>query len=370
MRTYKVKPRDSLSAIAHLLLGDGNRWPELAKLNRLANPNYLFIGQTLQIPESRLANASTPTTVAQPGPSVMFSNQIPANVALARGFMFVVFEQLPHIGADKIIRKVAAIPKDFSLMPRNPLGTLSLAEHAMGVNPGASPYLSGSAYPFGAPSIAGKPLVLDVAKIKSAGGAIYSIQEVIADLRRFAAENPSASQRINTLIKTIEGVEGEVLIKAAKTPPGSATTTSAAHTTYIRSAEDLWRAFEAKQITRAQLEAELATLGKAYSQARIVGNFGRGLMVIGVVFTAIDLGHAADKSIQQKSLKPVGAETIRQVGGWGGAFAGGKIGFATGALFGIETGPGAIATGAVGAIIFGAAGYFGADWVADHISAN
>ncbi len=50
--------------------------------------------------------------------------------------------------------------------------------------------------------------------------------------------------------------------------------------------------------------------------------------------------------------------------------AGGKIGLVAGALVGIETGPGAIVTGAIGAIIFGIAGYWGADWIADHISPN
>jgi hypothetical protein len=52
------------------------------------------------------------------------------------------------------------------------------------------------------------------------------------------------------------------------------------------------------------------------------------------------------------------------------AFAGGKIGFGIGAAFGIETGPGAILTGAVGAVIFGGLGYFGFDLVADQISPN
>ncbi len=36
----------------------------------------------------------------------------------------------------------------------------------------------------------------------------------------------------------------------------------------------------------------------------------------------------------------------------------------TGAAFGIETGPGAVAFAAVGAIVFGALGYFGAHLVA------
>jgi hypothetical protein len=52
------------------------------------------------------------------------------------------------------------------------------------------------------------------------------------------------------------------------------------------------------------------------------------------------------------------------------SLAGAKIGFVGGALFGIETGPGAIVTGALGSIIFGAAGYFGAELIADQISPN
>ncbi len=93
-------------------------------------------------------------------------------------------------------------------------------------------------------------------------------------------------------------------------------------------------------------------------------------MVVGVIVTAVDLAEATQRSIEQNSFRPVSAEVVRQVGGWGGAIAGGKIGFIVGGLFGIETGPGAIATGAVGAVVFGAAGYFGADWVADYISPN
>ena len=41
-----------------------------------------------------------------------------------------------------------------------------------------------------------------------------------------------------------------------------------------------------------------------------------------------------------------------------------------GVAVGVETGPGAIITGAVGALVGGFAGYFGADWIADFISEN
>ncbi|HEU0175809.1 MAG TPA: hypothetical protein VFV58_16215 [Blastocatellia bacterium] len=295
--------------------------------------------------------------------------QFPAHMAMARGFLFVVFEQLPEVGGGKIIRKVAAIPRDFSLKPANPLGNLSLAEHALNLNPIQSQFLSASDRPFGAPTINGQPLILDIAKIQRAGGKIYSVAEVVADLEAFAAQNPATRAQVNTLIWTIRNVEGEVLIEGG-TPPGSATSPSAVHNSYIKSAEDLWAEFRANRMTRAQLQQELANLEKAYSHARILGRVGRVLTVVGVVVTLADLTQATQQSINQNSFRPIGAELVRQAGGWGMAFAGAKIGFGVGALFGIETGPGAILTGAVGAIVFGAAGYFGADWIADHISPN
>jgi hypothetical protein len=72
---------------------------------------------------------------------------------------------------------------------------------------------------------------------------------------------------------------------------------------------------------------------------------------VGVIFTAKDIADATQRSIHQKSYKPLAAESIRQVGGWGGAIAGGKAGFLIAAAFGIETGPGAIITGALGAVM-------------------
>lgn len=52
------------------------------------------------------------------------------------------------------------------------------------------------------------------------------------------------------------------------------------------------------------------------------------------------------------------------------AVAGAKIGTVAGAAVGIETGPGVVLTGLIGGVIFGTSGYFGADWVADHIDEN
>ena len=167
----------------------------------------------------------------------------------------------------------------------------------------------------------------------------------------------------------IQKVEGEVLISGS-TPAGSARALGSTHGTFVRSAEDLWQAFTSNKITKAQLEEGLISLERAYSKAKVIGKVGRVLMVVGVVFTAVDLGLAGKRSVEQNSFKPIGAEVVRQAGGWGMALAGVKIGAVAGAAVGVATGPGLIVTGAIGAVIFGAAGYFGADWIADHISPN
>ena len=91
----------------------------------------------------------------------------------------------------------------------------------------------------------------------------------------------------------------------------------------------------------------------------------RGFQVVagvGIALTAYDLAKAGQESRREHSVVPLASEAGRQAGGWAGAWAGAAIGGATGAALGIETGPGAIVTGAVGSLIFGVAGFFGADW--------
>lgn len=371
MKEYIVQYGDTLPDVAGKTLGDMTRWDEIARLNNLVGPVQLFVGQKLILPES--AYTCTPQTrnycpQPPPVPNASFP-ETPASLALARGFMFVIFEQLPEVGAGAIIRKVALVPRDFSMIPANPMGVLTPAEHALNLNPSASQFLSGSNRPFGSPNIGGTPLLLDIARIEAAGGKVVTLTELVADLQRFLVQNPSSKTQIERLLWAIQKVEGEVLV-AGSTPAGSASALSSTHGTFVKSAEDLWQAFTNKQITKAQLEEGLVSLERAYSKARVIGKVGRVLMVIGIVITVVDLGLATKKSVEQNSFKPIGAEVIRQAGGWGAAFAGAKIGAVAGAALGVETGPGLIVTGAIGAIVFGAAGYFGADWIADHISPN
>jgi hypothetical protein len=49
------------------------------------------------------------------------------------------------------------------------------------------------------------------------------------------------------------------------------------------------------------------------------------------------------------------------------AWAGAKAGVLIGGAAGIESGPGLVLTAIGGGIIFGIAGYMGADWIADFI---
>lgn len=255
------------------------------------------------------------------------------------------------------------------MIPANPLGTLSLADHVLNLDPRGSPFLSASGRPFGAPSIQGQPVLIDVLKAQAAGARVYSVAEVVADLRRFVAANPRAQAQVERLIWAITRVEGEVLVKGS-VPAEAISSPGRAVSPYVKSAEELWDGFRRKEFSAPELEQQLAQLERSYERSRVVGRIGRVLTVVGVVITVYDVTRAAGQSVQTHSFKPIGAEALRQVGGWGGALAGSKIGFGVGALFGIETGPGAILTGALGAIVFGAMGYFGADLAADQISPN
>ena len=52
--THTVQPGDTLFGIAAAVLGDGNRWPEIFALNRdqIGNPNLIFPGQVLRLPDA------------------------------------------------------------------------------------------------------------------------------------------------------------------------------------------------------------------------------------------------------------------------------------------------------------------------------
>lgn len=82
---YRVKSGESLSSIARDMLGDMQRWPELAFLNGIAFPYFIHPGQVLELPpetggdiievisdkpvmlyvsKPRVQSATAPTTIA------------------------------------------------------------------------------------------------------------------------------------------------------------------------------------------------------------------------------------------------------------------------------------------------------------------
>lgn len=52
MTTYTVRKGDTLSAIAQRELGAASRWPEIAELNSLLDPDLIYPGQELRLPGS------------------------------------------------------------------------------------------------------------------------------------------------------------------------------------------------------------------------------------------------------------------------------------------------------------------------------
>lgn len=51
MMQYQVQNGDTLSKIADFLLGDETRWREIATLNKLTDPNKIYVGQILTLPD-------------------------------------------------------------------------------------------------------------------------------------------------------------------------------------------------------------------------------------------------------------------------------------------------------------------------------
>lgn len=54
---YVVQSGDTLWAISQRVLGDGNRYQEIASLNGLRDPNHIFPGQRLRLPKTQNAQA-------------------------------------------------------------------------------------------------------------------------------------------------------------------------------------------------------------------------------------------------------------------------------------------------------------------------
>jgi len=69
---YKVKSGESLSIIARDMLGDIERWPEIAYLNGISYPYFIYPGQILELPKEQ--ESEIVEVVSNVAPSVKRAN--------------------------------------------------------------------------------------------------------------------------------------------------------------------------------------------------------------------------------------------------------------------------------------------------------
>lgn len=68
--SYTVEPGDCLWLIAQELLGDGNRWTEIYEANRdaISDPNLIYTGQVLTVPDGTAPAPEVPAPAPEPQP--------------------------------------------------------------------------------------------------------------------------------------------------------------------------------------------------------------------------------------------------------------------------------------------------------------
>ena len=185
-------------------------------------------------------------------------------------------------------------PERYGFVPTGPDVDLPIRSHVRGMKP--SPFISASRLqPFGPTRIAGSPFWIDEARARAAGARFYEIDDILDDLRRVRARtrNPAQLARIENII-CLAPADREVLI-------------------------------------RGSVPATAIKGPVAMGATRLL----QGVQVVGFTMTAVDLGRAGRKSHATRSARPLAAETVRQIGGWTGAWAGIKIGGAAGVAVGV-----------------------------------
>ena len=219
-------------------------------------------------------------------------------------------------------------PEKYGMASVSPKSDASVAQHVHSSRKFPSSYISTSSiFPDGSPRFAGRTVFIDIAVAKKYGAKLVTTEEILKSLAEYKAKNPHLNVKITEIEGWVRNIDKEVLVQARQKIP-------------------------AKAIYNPQSLEFVKEFGTA----------ARVFQVTAIAFTAYDLSVAADRSYRAKSIVPISREVVKQAGGWGGAWVGLKIGAAAGALIGIESGPGAIISGAVGGVIFGFAGYWGADW--------
>ncbi|HDR9764038.1 TPA: glycine zipper family protein [Burkholderia cepacia] len=217
-----------------------------------------------------------------------------------------------------------------------PESKVSVAEHVLEYNKITSYASTSGTYPDGTLRMNGKTVYVDIAKAKRAGAKLVTTEEIVRAIDEYKVNlNSKARREAEHIKQKVMNIDKEILVQPHPRVPPSGV------------------------FSQAGLKVSLGIV-----------KYARVVQVIGIGFTAYDLEVATEQSFKTKSMRPIEKEVVRQIGGWGGAVAGAKMGVAAGALVGIETGPGTIITGLIGGIVFGAIGYMGGSAVADQIPNN
>lgn len=342
---YVVRYGDTLWKIAQKVLGNPQQWLDIAKLNNLKDPNYLLIGQLLKMPPMTLHRTEKAFHQEQqtinPASEPQKFNQKPATAIPGKG-LFVIADE-PNPFKPKLVRKDHPGNKGFQ--PKDMNSKVTIGRHVMGRND--SKFISASEHLLGAPRFKGTRYWIDVELLKKDGIKFYTREQIEADLKRIETKhqnNPKMGEkRINDNLKTLDKV--------------------------ARARSDM--AMDREILIEGNIKPEAIKTAPSMALTR-GAQFFQG---VGYIMTAYELGSAAQESYQEKSIKPISKEVIRQSSGWGlgmaGSFAGRwaamEAGFLAGAAISIETGPGAIIGGIIGSIIGGFFGYKAGDWAAGYL---
>lgn len=117
--------------------------------------------------------------------------------------------------------------------------------------------------------------------------------------------------------------------------------------------------------TRHSLERDV--LVKATSELRGMRATGQLLLALGIVTDARQLSKAISKSVRSRNVRPAAAQATRSLTNWSAVWAGAELFGTGGALLGVATGPGAVVTSSVGALVGGYVGMFASEWIARRI---
>jgi hypothetical protein len=358
---HTVQPGETLWSIARRYYGDGLRWRDIVRANGNGRPDdLLLVGETLVIHDGgvcRMPQAAalgeSPGFSGPPRAAGLTRSSSDVGRAMnpplvpAASYVFVLADEINPL-TRKVIRRVIvnprmaaevsrelgrtvqvfAHPERWGFTPSDPSSKLPPGRHVMGMKP--SPYVSASDAWLGATRFKGAPFWIDATAARAAGATIPETSEIVADLDRIAAKTATPTD----LAKVLE-VRGKVIA-------------------------------DREVLVKGAVPASAVKGAGAMAATRVL----QGVQIIGFTMSAINLAHATEQSMKTGSARPIAAEAVRQAGGWAAAWAGMKLGAAGGALVGIQTGPGAVVTGAIGGVVGGVAGYFGFDWIADHISEN